>query len=66
MMTSFYEYVFIEFRQLKPVLKFSNAKSTTENENEKHIKIKCYAHTYYDIFLKIFPLLKILMVNKIS
>lgn len=56
MMTSFYEYVFIEFRQLKPVLKFSNAKSTTENENEKHIKIKCYAHTYYDIFLKIFPL----------
>lgn len=42
--------VFIEFRQLKPVLKFSHAKSETENENKKYIKIKCYAHTYYDIY----------------
>lgn len=48
MMTGFYECVLIEFRQQKPVLKFSNAKGATENE--KHIKIKCYAHTYYDIF----------------
>lgn len=50
MMTGFYECVITEFRQLKPVLKFSHAKTSTENEHEKHIKIKCYAHTHHDIY----------------